>query len=133
MTAAPSDPKESQSRMSSVEKQLVIHIGDPKTGTSSIQKALQMDLVRSEVGSISGYLNARMSAIAVAIARSFHGRDPQRVRAAMAELGQWISTAPQDFLILSSEFFAEATPGPRNVAAVERLARALHPERLAAP
>ena len=29
--------------------------------------------------------------------------------------------------------FAEATPGPRNVAAVERLARALHPERLAAP
>lgn len=123
MTAAPSDPKESQSRMSSVEKQLVIHIGDPKTGTSSIQKALQMDLVRSEVGSISGYLNARMSANAVAIARSFHGRDPQRVRAAMAELGQWISTAPQDFLILSSEFFAEATPGVLKRAFLRR-----HPE-----
>lgn len=97
--------------MTSAPQQLIIHVGDPKTGTSSIQKALQMDLVTSGAGRIAGFLDSRGSANAVAIARCFHGRDPKRVKAAMRHLNGWITQTQAEFLVLSSEFFIDATPG----------------------
>ncbi len=46
------------------------------------------------------------------------------------ELAQVTAIREHNFVLLD---FAEATPGPRNVTAVRRLAHALHPQRVAAP
>lgn len=97
--------------MASAQKQLVIHIGDPKTGTSSIQRALQQGLIDSGNGKVSGFISGKNSANAIAVARCFHGRDPERVRTAMKDLAPWIDMDSADFLVLSSEFFIDATPG----------------------
>lgn len=97
--------------MSPAEPKLILHIGDPKTGTSSIQRALQRNLISSRNGQVSGFISGKSSANAVAVARGFHGRDPVRVRASMKQLAPWIGTARAEFLVLSSEFFIDATPG----------------------
>ena len=46
------------------------------------------------------------------------------------ELSQLQAIRAQRFVLMD---FAEATPGPRNVQAVRRLAHALHPERIPSP
>jgi hypothetical protein len=57
------------------KKQLILHIGDPKTETSSIQRAMQLNLVKisskEEQQKISGFVNFANSANAINFARSF--------------------------------------------------------------
>ena len=96
-------------------KHVVIHIGDPKTGTSSIQRAMQLGLIKSSGTTIVPFLTGQHSANAIAQARSFYPlkngtKLPARLREARKELQSWLRQTSGDYLIVSSEFFSDANP-----------------------
>lgn len=93
-------------------RNLIIHIGDPKTGTSSIQRALQLDLVGGvstfHKRKVSGFVDNINSANAISFARSFQ---PEARRSkSVKEFERWVKKEDADFLIISSEFFSRAEP-----------------------
>ena len=89
-------------------RSLVLHIGDPKTGTSSIQRTLQLGLVKGISSEISGFMDQVNSANAIGFARIF---TPKGARGRAAhEVERWIKKENAGTLIVSSEFFSEADP-----------------------
>lgn len=97
---------------------LTLHIGDPKTGTSSIQRVLQLGLVDSPAGSISGFRDTNNTGNAVPLARSFlcNGDGStrswlkQKVRPRIMGVKQWLKDSDSDYPVISSEFFSGADP-----------------------
>jgi len=89
-------------------RSLVLHIGDPKTGTSSIQRALQLGLVEGKSAKVSGFIDQINSANAISFARVFTPRGARGRAAHEAE--RWLKNENADVLIISSEFFSEAEP-----------------------
>jgi hypothetical protein len=89
-------------------RSLVLHIGDPKTGTSSIQRALQLGLVEGKSAKVSGFINHINSANAISFARSFTpaGEGHKEV----GQVDRWIKKESSDVLIISSEFFSLSEP-----------------------
>lgn len=97
--------------LSAVKKRhLILHIGDPKTGSSSIQRALQLGLVTGENADLSVFTTDLHSANAVHIARGFVDGKGRKTRIATREVMKWLRSTEADFSILSSEFFSGANP-----------------------
>jgi hypothetical protein len=89
-------------------RSLVLHIGDPKTGTSSIQRALQLGLVEGKPAKVSGFINHINSANAISFARQFTPVGGGHKE--MAQVDRWIRKENSDVLIISSEFFSLSDP-----------------------
>lgn len=92
------------------KRQLVLHIGDPKTGTSSIQRALQLGLVDGMCGKVSAFTTDNGSANAVSLARSFNRKGRTRVKTEMQPVMKWLSSTTTPYAVISSEFFSNADP-----------------------
>lgn len=86
--------------------QLVLHIGDPKTGTSSIQRALQDKSVRCDTRNILPWIkmNARN------LAFDLVSEDEEKSRQKAARVRKWIDSSKADYAVISSEFMARADP-----------------------
>lgn len=93
-------------------RRLVIHIGDPKTGTSSLQRVLQTGLFEdASIKSgqrVSPYLDRFNSANAIGLARSFQKSSPPT--RSIRNFETWIRRENADVMIVSSEFFYRADP-----------------------
>ncbi len=86
--------------------QLVFHIGDPKTGTSSIQRALQDKSVTCETRQILPWitLNARN------LAFDLTSQDEEKRDQKMDSVRKWLASGEADYAVISSEFMARANP-----------------------
>lgn len=85
---------------------LVFHIGDPKTGTTSIQRALHHRLVECEARSILPWYNWN----AVAVANGLKLRNNGFRQAPFSDLRGWLNSSDADLAVISSEFFAMIRP-----------------------
>jgi len=85
---------------------LTLHIGDPKTGTSSIQYALGRGLVDASPQRL--VLWEQSNAIALARALQPEGVSKQSKR--YGEVRDWISRCDADHAVISSEFFSFCVP-----------------------
>lgn len=87
--------------------QLIFHIGDPKTGTTSIQHALSGGLVKCPTASILPW--KRQNAVALA-----NGLEPEREDDRRYEsfdtVADWLRNNASDVAVISSEFFAWTKP-----------------------
>ena len=86
----------------------ILHIGDAKTGTTSIQKAIQLGAITSASGGVEAYTTLRGGANSIAVARAFRddGTD-QGVQNAQA-VNAWLHATKARYAILSSEYFSRA-------------------------
>jgi hypothetical protein len=90
-------------------RNLILHIGDPKTGTSSIQRALQLGLVESPAGKISSFTAENDSVNAVTLARSFR-KEGEKPEPPMRAVKSWLGKNNANIQVISSEFFSSANP-----------------------
>lgn len=88
--------------------QLILHIGDPKTGTSSIQRALQLGLVSSEAGDIEAFNTRGKQVNAISVARAFRKNDPSDALRWGKELNEWLRKSDVGFSVLTSEYFSRS-------------------------
>lgn len=86
--------------------ELVFHIGDPKTGTSSIQRALQDKSVTCESRDVLPWIkmNARN------LAFDLVSNDQQNRRQKAAQVQKWLNSSDADYAVISSEFLARSNP-----------------------
>lgn len=86
---------------------VIFHIGDPKTGSSSIQAAMQGGLVRCEDRSLAYWKTANAMPLAHVL-RKKKAADQRDAR--YAEVGDWLRSCGADHAIVSSENFSEVDP-----------------------
>ncbi|WP_157374415.1 hypothetical protein [Salipiger sp. CCB-MM3] len=88
------------------QKQLIIHIGDPKTGTTTIQSVLHNGLVNCESKQILPW--KKLNAIALANSLKPSGKDDRKEQ--FQSVKEWLSNGNGDIAIISSEFFSSIRP-----------------------
>lgn len=87
--------------------QLILHIGDPKTGTSSIQSAMRDKLVKCDSLSIASWRQPN----ATQLARTFTKKAVAKNRDLyFSEVNEWLHECEADKAIISSENFYDADP-----------------------
>jgi len=85
---------------------LVLHIGDPKTGTTTIQRVLHDRLISCPSQEILPW--KRLNAIAVA--DSLKSDEESRRRKQFRGVRNWLNKSDADVAVVSSEFFASVKP-----------------------
>lgn len=96
-------------------KNLVFHIGDPKNGSSSIQRALQTRAWQCDTVSVAPQKELNASALANSL---IPARSPGKYQAQFSKKKKWVENTDADLGIISAEFFSGAEP--------EALLAALH-------
>lgn len=86
--------------------QLVIHIGDPKTGTTSIQKALQTGAISCATRRILPWHEHN----AVQVAKSLGPKAKVTTAEQFGLVRDWLQSADADIAVLSSEDLAPVAP-----------------------
>jgi hypothetical protein len=86
--------------------QLVMHIGDPKTGTSSIQSALQKGIVDCDGRRILPWKTAN----AIPKAKCLLTNDKKQIAKHYTEVRDWLIGRDEDLAVLSAESFVKVRP-----------------------
>lgn len=87
--------------------QLIFHIGDPKTGTTSLQHALHQGLVKCDSQKILPWYKRN----AVALAHGLRLKQDDSLRWEPFEnVPSWLNGTEADIAVISSEFFAWTKP-----------------------
>lgn len=82
--------------------QLTIHVGDPKTGTSSIQYALRKGLIDASPQRIAAWKQPN----AVALAKVLRSGDSEKQAERYGEVHDWLTGCGTEHAVISSELFA---------------------------
>lgn len=88
-------------------KNLVFHIGDPKNGSSSIQRALQTRAWKCDSISVAPQKELNASALANSL---IPARSPKKYEAQFTRKKKWVEKTDADLGIISAEFFSGAEP-----------------------
>ena len=91
-------------------KQIIWHIGDPKTGTSSIQQALKSASVEIEGKKIACYSSDGIKANAIGPARSLIAENTKRIKTHFKRIEHWAQETDADYLVVSAEAFSQVNP-----------------------
>lgn len=110
-------------------KNLIFHIGDPKTGTSSIQRALQTRAWTCDSVSIAPQKELNASALANSL---IPDRSPQKYDREFGKKKDWAAKTDADLGIISAEFFSVADPDALLMALREYLPDYVHSARVIA-
>ena len=86
--------------------QLIFHIGDPKTGTSSIQTALQKQIVTCDTRSVLAWKTLN----AIPVANCLKPKSEQKRETQFNKVRDWLNGASADIAVVSSEFFSGIEP-----------------------
>jgi hypothetical protein len=88
-------------------KSLVLHIGDPKTGSSSIQEVLRAGLFQSPEVKVDspGQLNSFPLANALSDKGQLQFREPR-----YKKLAEWLASSDADVGVISAEQFFRVDP-----------------------
>lgn len=93
-------------------RELVIHIGDPKNGSTSIQRAMQAGACQCDSVSLAVQPELNASALANSLNPN-RGNAKRRAQARprlFAEKARWVQETDADVGILSAEFFSAVAP-----------------------
>lgn len=104
-------------------RELVIHIGDPKNGSTSIQKAMQAGACRCETATLAVQPELNASALANSL-NPDRGNPERRTKARprlFGEKARWAQENDADLGIISAEFFSSVDPGALQAALQEFL------------
>ena len=104
------------------KKQVIWHIGDPKTGTSSIQHALRAASIEIEGKSIACYSPDGIQANAIGPAASLLSKDQNEIRTHFKQIEIWVNETDADYLVVSAETFSRVNPRILNRVGKEFLA-----------
>lgn len=89
-------------------KRLLIHIGDPKTGTSSIQAALQAGACHC--ASVTIWPQKELNAVGLGKSLAPKSGNPHDRVAQFSRLARWARQSDADIGVVSSEFFERVAP-----------------------
>ncbi len=89
---------------------LIIHIGDPKTGTTSIQQALQEGNVQCDTRRILPWESHNAVSVADSLKPNRGKKATPAPGARFSKVARWITASDADIAVLSSEFFSSVRP-----------------------
>lgn len=104
-----------------IRPQLVFHIGDPKTGTSSIQHVLEKKLVNCATRTLSAWTHGDNRVNAIPLASSVRPSGAARQDMWFGGVVTWLNEADFDYGIISAEAFAAVDPRRLHQALVKYL------------
>lgn len=91
-------------------KQLIWHIGDPKTGTTSIQRAFETDAIQFHDTHAECFKPKGTQANSVALAKALRRQDTSDIEDWFGKVGQWADKSTADCLIVSAEDMSSVKP-----------------------
>ena len=90
--------------------ELVFHVGDPKTGTTSIQAALKNNIVSPETRTLVPWMQPNGNTNATSLATILASSETDIRKAQYGRVRNWLSRTEADIAVISSEFFSWSDP-----------------------
>ncbi len=92
------------------KKQLIWHIGDPKTGSTSIQRAFATQSVDAGDRIIDCFRPKGTHTNSVAPSRALKSKNNKAIAKWFRKIKAWADESPADYLVVSAETFANSRP-----------------------
>lgn len=85
------------------KKQLIWHVGDPKTGTTSIQRAFEINAIEFKNVKAECFRPQNTHANAIGPAKALVNKDLPEIKNWFKKIRKWVNQSDADYLIVSAE------------------------------
>ena len=92
------------------KKQLIGHIGDPKTGSTSIQRAFATESVNTGDRSIDCFRPNGTHTNSVPVSRALRKNNTEAIASWFRKIKVWANESEADYLVISAETFCNVKP-----------------------